>query len=229
MDNKLLKLSLLDDSSARIELAIINVIINKIPFSKDGVISVTEDEFYFQTNEVFLFHTEESHKFLEPHFYRFTQIGIFSKPPSTTPNQEGNYVFHIQEDEIIEYRSKLENEVNKRKVTFTPDWFTLENDKFIITLKNGSHTSFSFTNPDSKVFFEILINDFRNNTYTNRDTIIKKINLITGRLLSYDNLATLRHNLSTHIEEELKEFKDCVKISNFDRSRKTYILNLNRL
>lgn len=228
MKDEDLQLNYLSESDLRIESGIIETIVSRMPYAQGDGVTVTEGEFYFKTNEVFLFLDENTLEKLKPYFDRFLHLNILKGYP-TYVVEDGKDVFKFQIDKylILSYADKIKEEKSRRERKHE-DWCWIENNKFFIKLKDNSLISFGFPNIRTRVLVECLFDDWKTGKSTKRDEIIRRINLL-GETSTYNELSFACKQLNDKIKIELGRYSSCVRIERLKKDIDTYTLKLIRV
>jgi hypothetical protein len=223
-----LQLNLLNEADLRVESGIIETIVSRMPYAQGDEVTVTEEEFYFKTNEVFLFLDQNTSENLKPYYDRFLTLKIFRNYPTIIQeNCKDAFKFYIDKYLVLSYADKIKEEKARRERKHE-DWCWIENNKFFIKLKNNSLISFGFPNIRTRVLIESLFEDWKSGKSTKRDEIIRRINLL-GETSTYNELSFACKQLNDKIKIELGRYSSCVRIERLNKDIDTYTLKLIRV
>lgn len=234
MDTAIDGLNFIDTKLLQTEKELIELLLSKASYEQIDTLKVQGIELISNISNISSFNKDRSIKNdLEPIIKRFEKLNCIKNAKFTIDSEEifktEILIITINREQIINYLSKIIEELNRRNRKVNSNWFSIENNEFRIFLPNKTSISFHFPNLEAKIFIEILIGDFKNDTITDRDTIIQKINLATGKKIGYSGLADLRSNLMNKtIKKELGDKKECFKISNFNKEKNTYLVEIKK-
>lgn len=233
MDTVINGLSFIDKKILQTEKELIKFLLSQTNYKQTDTLKIQDIELTASVSNVSSFNKDRSIKNdLEPILKRLEKFDCIKNVKFTTDTKAvfktEFLIITINSEQIIDYLSKITDELNRRKRKNNPNWFCIENNEFKMFLSDKTSISFHFPNPETKVFVEILLEDFKNNTITDRETIIQKINLTTGKKIKYSELANLRSNLMKTIKKQLGDKEDCFKISYFNKEKNTYLLEIKK-